>query len=295
MAAARVMVGLVPDVEVVIRGGYLKGPEVATGLKHVGGRMYMYLVKSNPLLCSFLTKGASRTKPLAKTLMFERIAAARDAKYKELLLVEAGLQPPPAALAAEATGRDPCDTLGLDIDPADDLQVDAKPADAPTGPSKKTKRVSKKARTVMTPSAEICLTRDGQPDLKLWVLMEPASKAPAIEPSKENLQALFDLVDNEITYGGVHRAKYGAATGHLRPKPRGPPGARQYAVNDRWVTKLKLPAPEAATSLGQTSPSKSFRTIKRRRSEDTAEPRPRRKATRAPCAGGGDVLDSLGI
>lgn len=65
--------------------------------------MYMYLVKSNPLLCSFLTKGASRTKPLAKTLMFERIAAARDAKYKELLLVEAGLQPPPAALAAEAT------------------------------------------------------------------------------------------------------------------------------------------------------------------------------------------------
>lgn len=254
--------------------------------------MYMYLLKSNPLLCSFLTKGTSRTKPLANTLLFERIAAARDAKYKELLLVDAGLQPPPA-LAAVATGGASCDTLGLGIDAADDLEVDAKPADVATGPSKKTKRVSKKSRTVMTPSAEISLTREGQPDLKLWVLMEPASKAPAIEPSTENLQALLDLVDNDITYGGIHRAKHGADTAHLRPKPRGPPGAREYVVGNRWVTKVKLPSPEAATSLGQTSPSKPFRTIKRRRSDDTAETRPRRKATRAPGARGGEVVDAL--
>ena len=85
----------------------------------------------------------------------------------------------------------------------------------------------------MTPAAQISLPREGQSDWKLWVLMEPASKAPAFEPSVENLQALFDLVDNEITYGTVHRAKHGAATGHLRPKPRGPKGAREHAVGNR--------------------------------------------------------------
>ena len=295
MSTSRVMVGLVPEVEVVIRGGYLKAPVVATGLKNVGGRMYMYLVKSSPLLCSFLTKETARTKPLSKTLMFERIAAARDAKYKELLLVEAGLQPPPVAETAVATGLDPCEILGMDIDPADDLNMDAKPKPVATGPAKKTKRVSKKSRTVMTPAAEICLPRDGQPDLKLWVLMEPASKAPAIEPSQENLQALFDLVDNEITYGSVHRPKYGAATSHLRPKPRGPKDAREYAVGNRWVTKVKIPVAAAATSLGQTSPSKTVKTIKRRRSDDTAEPPLRRKATRASSSHGGDALDALGI
>ena len=147
----------------------------------------------------------------------------------------------------------------------------------------------------MTPAAEISLTREGQSDLKLWVLMEPASKAPAIEPSMDNLQALFDLVDNEITYGTVHRAKYGAATSHLRPKPRGPKGAREYAVGNRWVTKVKMPSSPAATSLAQTSPSKPFKTMKRRRSDDTAEPQLRRRATRASSAHGGDDLDALGI
>ena len=300
MSAARVMVGLVPEVEVVVRGGYLKGPVVATGLKIVGGRIYMYLVKSSSMLCSFLTKETARTKPLAKTFMFERIAAARDAKYKELLLVEAGMQAPPAAEIAVATGLDLCDTLGMDNDTADVLNIDTTPKAAATGPTKKKQRISKKSRTIMTPAAQISLPREGQSDWKFWVLMEPASKAPAFEPSVENLQALFDLVDNEITYGTVHRAKHGAATGHLRPKPRGPKGAREYAVGNRWVKKMQLPKVElpssaAATSLGQTSPSKPFKTMKRRRSDDNADPAPRRKATRPSVAQGGDALDSLGL
>jgi hypothetical protein len=298
MSAARVMVGLVPEVEVVVRGGYLKGPVVATGLKIVGGKIYMYLVKSSSMLCSFLTKETARTKPLAKTLMFERIAAARDAKYKELLLVEAGMQAPPAAEIAVATGLDLCDTLGMDNDTADVLNIDTTPKAAATGPTKKKKqRISKKARIIMTPAAQISLPREGQSDWKFWVLMEPASKAPAFEPSVENLQALFDLVDNEITYGTVHRAKHGAATGHLRPKPRGPKGAREYAVGKVWVTKQRLPKEQSSsaadTSLGQTSPSKPFKTMKRRRSDDNADPAPRRKASRPSVAQGGDALDSL--
>ena len=183
MSTSRVMVGLVPEVEVVIRGGYLKAPVVATGLKNVGGRMYMYLVKSSPLLCSFLTKETARTKPLSKTLMFERIAAARDAKYKELLLVEAGMQAPPAAEIAVATGLDLCDTLGMDNDTAEGLNIDTTPKAAATGPTKKKQRISKKSRTIMTPSTQISLPREGQSDWKFWVLMEPAIR-PWSHPRK---------------------------------------------------------------------------------------------------------------
>ena len=205
------------------------------------------------------------------------------------------MPPAPAAETAVAAGLDPCDILGMDKDLPHDLNMDVKPTAVATGPTKKTKRVSKRSRTVMVPAAEIRLPRDGQPDLKLWVLMEPASKAPAMETTQENLQALFDLVDNEITYGSVHRARFGADTAHLRPISRGPMDAREYAVGNRWVTKVKMHSPAAATSLGQTSPSKTVKTIKRRRSDDTAEPPLRRKATRASCAYGGDALDALDI
>ena len=296
MSAARVSIGLVGASEVVFRGGYLKGPVVATGLKNVGGKLYLYLVKSNVQLCNFLAKSPARHKPLAKTSMFERIAAARDAKYKELLLVDAGFKPPPATVTEVATGLDPCDCLGMDVDAVDGLGMDATPKAVATGPRKtKHPRVSKKSRTVMPPAAEICLPRGGQPDLKLWVLMEQASKAPAMEATQDNLQALFDLVDSEITHGSFHRERFGVATAHLRPKPRGPKDAREYAVGNRWVTKMKVPLAAAATSLGLTSPSKAVKTLKRRRSDDTAVPPRRRKATVASCAGGDVMLDSLGL
>ena len=134
MAATRVMVGAIEESALVLRGGYLKHPVVATGLKVVGGRKYMYLTKNNRILSNFLTKGKLNKKPLSNSLMFERIAAARDGKFKELAKE---LATGPAVPVDVATGRDLCDDLGIDGDAADGFGVDAVPKVVATGPPKK--------------------------------------------------------------------------------------------------------------------------------------------------------------
>ena len=284
------MVGAIDETELVLRGGYLKSPVVATGLKVVGGKKYIYLTKNNRILSNFFTKGKLNKKPLSKSLMFERLAAARDAMFKELAKeVATG-----SVETVVATGRDLCEDLGIDEAPADGMGVDAKPAVAANCTPKK--RIRKKARTVMPPAAEVALPRDGQSDLKVWVLMESASRAPAMEATQDNLQAMFDLVDNEISYGGVQRLRHGAGTSHMRPKPRGPMHAREYAVGRRWVVKIKPQAENATASSADaaTSPSKPVRTLKKRRSDEMQAAQCRRRGAKA---GGqqGDALDALGV
>ena len=66
MAATRVMEGAVEESELVLRGGYLKHPVVATGLKVVGGRKYVYLTKNNRILSNFLTKGQVEQKAVVQ-------------------------------------------------------------------------------------------------------------------------------------------------------------------------------------------------------------------------------------
>ncbi len=44
--------------------------------------MHVYLTKSNVSLDNFLAKVPAAKRPLAETPTFERIAKARDAKYK---------------------------------------------------------------------------------------------------------------------------------------------------------------------------------------------------------------------
>ena len=278
MAAGRAKVGLVQDTEMVIRGGYLRGPVVATGLRLVDGRTYMYLAKSSLLLCNFFAVQPARKKPLAKSLMFERIAQARNDKYKALVK-GTGTQP---CAAPAATGQDvatdPCDLLDMDLDPLGDLGIDAGPppqGGEPKGKRSKTApRIRKKVRNAVSTSAEISVALAGRPDWKVWVLMEVASKAPAIEATVDNMQLLFDVIDNEIQFGGIRRPRYGSDTAGERPKPRGPRGKREYAIGRRWVTKIPL---------GEESPTKKFKTLKRRRSgEEDGE---KKAATKMPRPG----------
>ena len=262
MAAVRAKVGLVTDTEMVIRGGYLRGPVVATGLRVVDGRTYMYLVKSSLLLNNFFAVQPARKKPLAKCLMFERIAQARNDKYKALVKGSSGAHPG-AALAATGPNvvTDPCDLLDMDLDPMGDLGIDAgppPPGGEPKGErSKKAPRYHKKARTAVSPAAEISVPLSGRPDWKVWVLMEVANKAPAIEATEDNMQLLFDVIDNEVQFGGIRRPRHGSETAGSRPKPRGPREKREYAVGRRWVTKIPV---------GEAPPTKKFKTLKRRRS-----------------------------
>ena len=295
MAAGPAKVGLVQDTEMVIRGGYLRGPVVATGLRLVDGRTYMYLAKSSLLLCNFFAVQPARKKPLAKSLMFERIAQARNDKYKALVKCT-GTQP---CAAPAATGQDvatdPCDLLDMDLDPLGDLGIDAGPP--PPGGEPKGKRgttaprLRKKVRNAVSTSAEISVALSGRPDWNVWVLMEVASKAPAIEATVDNLQLLFDVIDNEIQFRGIRRPRHRSESAGERPKPRGPREKREYAVGRQWLTKIPV---------GEESPTKKFKTLKRRRSgeEDgekkaaTRRRRPKedsagqREATSYDCLGG---------
>lgn len=272
MAAAQATLGLLDKTEVVLRGGFLKGPVVVTGLTCVGGRMYLYLSKSNNVLLSnFFSKEPARNRPLAKTLMFERIAELRDAKYKALVKDAHTV----AVNVPEATGQlvvtDPCDDLGLDADPVSDLFGEAtgpSVAGKPKAKANAKRRVRRKARLSVPPAAELSFNRAGQPDWTFWSLMEPANKAPAIEVTAENLQALFELVDNEISHGGVRRPQHGSSSQGLRPCPRGPPDRREYCIGSRWVIKMKKGSGEPPARVA-TSPKK-FKTLKRRRSDDAA-------------------------
>ena len=64
MVASRVMVGAIDETELVLRGGYLKSPVVATGLKVVGGKKYIYLTKNNRILNNFLKGKLNSKNPL---------------------------------------------------------------------------------------------------------------------------------------------------------------------------------------------------------------------------------------
>jgi hypothetical protein len=200
----------------------------------------------------------ARKKLLAKSFVFERIAQARSDKYNELVK-DAGTEPcaAPAAMG-QTVATDPCDLLGMHADPLSDLGIDAgppPPGGKPNGEPRKTApRLRRKVCNAVTPAAEISVELSGRPDWKLWLLMEVASKAPAIEATEDNLQPLFDLVDNEIQFGGMRRARHGNDTAGERPRPRGPRGRREYAVGCKWVTKIPI-----AEVAGEESPSKKFK------------------------------------
>ncbi len=299
-------VGIVEKTELVLRGGHLRSPVVATGLKCVGGKMFIYLSKANVLLTNFLSKEPARKRPLAKTLVFERIAKARDGRYRQLIK-EAG---EPQAQAGEATSQvavtDPCDDLGLDADPVENLGVEAGvvvpagvPNDEKHNKASKKSRLRKKARLSVPPSAEISIEMAGQPDWKVWVLMEVASKAPAIEATEGNLQILFDTVDNDINYGGARRAQYGSGAVAERPRPKGEAGRRVYAVGRWWVTKVKKEPEELAEETAPVPAAKKYRVLKRRRSAEAGDPKaqPKRQCRQqalplAAAATGPDCLDA---
>ena len=251
---------------------------MATGLRVVDGRTYMYLVKSSLLLNNFFAVQPARKKPLAKCLMFERIAQARNDKYKALVK-GTGTQPCAApAATGQDVAKDPCDLLDMDLDPLGDLGIDAgppPPGGEPKGErSKKAPRYHKKARTAVSPAAEISVPLSGRPDWKVWVLMEVANKAPAIKATEDNMQLLFDVIDNEIQFGGIRRPRHGSETAGSRPKPRGPREKREYAVGRRWVTQIPV---------GEAPPTKKFKTLKRRRSgEEDGE---KKAATKMPRPG----------
>jgi len=270
----------VSDAELVLRGGYVKKPIVLTQLRTLAGKQFLYLTKQSTQLSSFLCKERVNKHPLAKTFVFERLAKARDDVYKKLM--SAGGDTLPVAPASQKP--DEQDQLGLD-----DLN-----ATATSLQDSGKKRPRKKDRIQIAPTATIELPMLGGNPWEVIMLMEPANKSPAIEATEANLQQLFDIVNDEIEHGQVRRPKYGIESAGSRPPPRGPRGERQYAVGQKWVTKIRA---HAAQDPGPGD--KKLRTLTRRRSGgDPPPPRGRKPGCAAAAVASSSskgLLDGLDL
>jgi hypothetical protein len=235
--------------EQVIRGGLLKKPELLTNLiVDSQGRVFVPLTKTGPntgTLTRFLT-GKFKGHPLAKTLVFEKLQAARNTKVQQILLGEVADGPAPVANGEGAA-----------------LEADGKALEAEGGSSPGKFRNQRVLLAAAKPT--VTITYPGS-DWEVEVQTAGAIKAVSMLLSEHNMQRLFDLVAADLRGGEVVRQRHGVGT--TRPAPRGLPGNRSYAVNQHWVTKIK----------NAEQPGK-VRVLKRLRSDQ--EPKAKAKAKKA--------------
>jgi hypothetical protein len=243
--------------ELVLRGGLLKGPVVLTGLQIVMEKQFVVLRKTDKILNGFLTGLPASGRPLAHTLIMEKLQQLRNSKGKDLL---AELQNPAGeeagAIVPVVIGE--VDDLGLDI------PVDVVVSVHPVG--KRLRGTSiRAARSQLPMTAVVSVER---PHGSMWqpvLLLDVAHKAPAMECTAANFQALFELVQADLAEGTCHRKPYGSDC----PLPvakaprRYPDGSREYWVRNKWVRKTKL----ANDSMPVV---RKFRTLKRRSSDEVA-------------------------
>jgi hypothetical protein len=257
MAAERlpVMLGTLPT-EIVIRGGHLKQPEMLKGLLIINERRFVPLIKANKVLSGFLAGVTPGKRPLARTLIIEKLAELRNTKHKELV---AELRMP--------AGEDAAAIAPIANGPVDDLELDS-PGVAPVAlvPVDRKSR-AKCLRFVGRQLPQIVVVSVERPDGTTWspaVVLDRNPKAPAMECTAENLQALFDFVQADFEDGTLHRRPYGSDRPPVVAKaPRQyPDGSREYFVRGRWVRKTKLPPIPPANVR--------FKTLKRKSSDEVA-------------------------
>jgi hypothetical protein len=243
--------------EMVIRGGMLKGPAVLTGLCTALDKPFVPLRKSDKVLSLFLTGRPSSQRPLAKTLIIETLLTLRNNKRIDLaaeIRMPAGDDA--GAMVAVADGL--ADDLGLD-DPAEVLvAVD------PVG--KRRRGICNRAVLSQLPrTATVSVERT---DGTVWepvLLVDVAHKAPAMECVVANFQALFEIVQGQMSDGTSQRKQHGQEhplPGSKAPRHH-PDGSREYWVRGKWVRRYKI--------ASSTRPAlRKYRTLKRKSSDEAA-------------------------
>jgi hypothetical protein len=252
------MLGTLPT-EIVIRGGHLKKPEMLKGLLIINERRFVPLIKANKVLSGFLAGVTPGKRPLARTLIIEKLAELRNTKYKELvaeLRMPAGEDA--AAIAPIANG--PVDDLDLDSPGVAFVALVPVDRQARAPADRRSRSLGRQLPQIVVVSVE-------RPDGTTWspaVLVDRNPKAPAMECTAENLQALFDFVQADFEDGTLHRRPYGSDRPPVLAKaPRQyPDGSREYFVRGRWVRKTKLPPIPPANVR--------FKTLKRKSSDEVA-------------------------
>ena len=193
------------DNEVMLRGGHLEGPIVYTLAFPAGGKTFLPLWKTDPVLTRFLTPGSLNGNPLAGTTLFEKIVEVRRVACGEAL-----------ATPAPADQRDKADDLGLD---------------EPGAPQ--SKRRHRRGAHLPTPTAvEITVPDVAGGPWRLWVAWpRHPGAAPAMEATAHNVQRLLAAVSADLAENTRReRSK------NVYEDRRGETGEREYLLT---VTNAK--------------------------------------------------------
>lgn len=242
--------------ELVLRGGLLPKPVILTNVKFIGDKPFLHLWKGHPAICKFLTGVSSCRRPLSNSSVFEALQKLKNVKFQDLVKQARDGHTEPESQDA--------------VDFVDQLGLDAPEAKA--SPTKSRRAVSASRLLAQLPSFA-SVAYDHQDGWEPMLLMEAASKAPAIEATAENMQMLFNLVASELAVGTTKETKLGVDAPGPRRAPRGPAGARQYFIRNRWVTKIKSLEDGAAP---RPPYARRFRTLKRRASDDVSDVEPKK-------------------
>jgi hypothetical protein len=223
-----------------------------TGLRIVNGTQFVTLSKSNCILNRFLSNSSSCKRPLAGTLVFEKLTKIRNDAYRQLLAQTA------SGPVDDQQEADPAAILDLDSSPG--VIVASSPGDEPATKRRFPKRLAVQVPLTLTATMQ----QLGRESWELTMLSECARKNPAMEASAANFAALLEWVAADLNDEDVRRPKYGALVAAAdRRSPRGPKDAREYYINGKWVTKIY-----------ETGPApRRFRTLKRCGSDDEARPK----------------------
>jgi hypothetical protein len=242
--------------ELVLRGGRLQEPLLLTGLRVVNGKQFITLSKSNYVLNRFLSKSSSCKRPLAGTLVFEKLTKLRNDGYQQLLIQ--------AASVPEDNQQEQADpTAILDLDSSPGIIVASSPGDEPASKRRFPKRLAAQVHLTLPATMQ----QLGRESWELTMLSESARHNPAMEASAANFAALLAWVEADLSDEGVRRPKYGSLVAAAdRRSPRGPKHAREYHVNGKWVTKIVEAGPAP----------KRFRTLKRHGSDQEEHPKNKR-------------------
>ena len=223
------------ETEFVLRGGFFRRFTVVSGLRIVSGRKFLTLWKGSPDLVKFLCKESVCKRPLANSSIIEHIAKQRDKAYLQMVKEASAPQEEPVAADVE---EDMLAELELDGEESQES-----PAKRPrTANTRQQFRATRKLMSQVPNLAAVSVHREGEAAWTPALLMECATKAPAIEVTGENMQRLFDVVQADVCREEASRRHRWGQAGS-RPAPRGPKDEREYFIAGRWVTKRLVNVP----------------------------------------------------
>ncbi len=154
----------------MLRGGLLPKPVILTNVKFIGGKPFLHLWKGHPAICKFLSGLSSCKRPLANSSVFEALQKLRNVKLQELVK------------QARDGHTEPESKESVDL--VDQLGLDAPAVKA--SPTKSRRAVSATRLLPQLPSFA-SVSYEHPAGWEPLLLMEAASKAPAIEASAEHL------------------------------------------------------------------------------------------------------------